>query len=448
MAEFGIGESAKLYPDQRGNFHHLTKLYDGTDLPKLLKDASWELSKRRTDVRLQLIDLRCKKALGGRKLRKFPVKDVCLDVDNYVKAIHEDLSQHSNRIFRKYITYIHAEWIEKREDAETLFPYFATHKQAIVCAIILDKQRLDLLTHFADWEQQDIEEIIAQPNTVTILKGRCQLLETQVAEFQRRQERLEQEQHLLARLNRMEETKICALLEAADPIGSLLNEQQVLMEDVRKLREEKAALQHQSVSDSKSDGQWSRAAIAMRIGQQSRVHEEVVSHVSEVFSSFLPDSFDFHRLSSYIECECDLTAIREVGFLGEAAVFRDLRDSKRFFKVTWPNQTNQSGCPTIISGGEPFHVNEMGHPYDIEAITVHQIRILIEVKSTVYDIADRNVGHHFGRAQLELFGQSPRQHQSVLALVFNARNPHPVIRYFSIGELAEMKTDFSIPLSQ
>jgi hypothetical protein len=434
---FHIGDKAKIYPDQHGSFHVFTELFDGSELPKPLKDALWELSEHREDVRPKLMDPRCQKAFADRVFPKFPLNNVCIKIDNCVKAIHEDLSQHGNRIFQKHITYLHAEWIEKRDDAATLFPYFTEHKQAILCAIILDKRRLGLLTHFADWEAEDIEAIIAQPDTVTTLRERCQSMEVQLLEFQQGQERLMEEQKFLRQLNQMDANKISALLTAADPVETLLNERELLKDELKKLREERAALQ-QSGSESKTDDQWSRTAIETRIARHAPIHEEVVKNVSHVFSSFLPPSFDFHRLSRYLEDECDLPAMQEVGYLGEAAVFRDLRDSNKFSKVIWPNQTNQSGRPRITSGGETFFVNEVGHSYDIEAITFHEKRVLVEVKSTVRDLGDRSVGHHFGRLQLELFGRSPTQHQSVLALVFNARNAHPLICYFSIGEFAEM----------
>jgi hypothetical protein len=130
----------------------------------------------------------------------------------------------------------------------------------------------------------------------------------------------------------------------------------------------------------------------------------------------------------------DLTAMREVGCLGEAAVFKDLRDSGLYRTVEWTSRSDADNGRRIVSGDEEFYVREESQPYDIRLITSDDKKVLVEVKSTVRQINDGRVAHHFGEPQLRLFEQSPRRHQSVLALVFRARDPRPDIHYFSIGQ--------------
>jgi hypothetical protein len=515
---FDIGANAKLYPDERGKFHHVSELSDGSALPEFLKDALWELSEKKKDVKNRIIDRRCTADIQLLHLKKITIEEICRDIDDCVKAIHKNPDQHENPIFRRHCGRIYEDYIDGKEKAKILFPYFASHKDTLFCVLILGKAQVTELLSLAKMgvsnasdlvkenellksqlaeaqtqagkvltltrqcqsleaqlaaakreaenvlplknQCQSLEAQLAaakrQAETVLPLKNLCQLLEARLTEVQQQAEtvpELTERCHLLeaqlvevqaqagkedagrqiaANLDGMDQDQLRLLLEKADPIGSLAQEHQQLSDDVAKLREEQRQLQ-ESVSESKSSGPWSQKAIAARIALHSPLAQEVRKHVSQVFSPFLPPYFPFEEFGDCIE---NLTAMREVGFLGEAAVFKDLRDSQSYQAVIWPNQSDESQGQRIVAGDEEFYVSESGQSYDLEATSVHGTKIFVEVKSTVRRIDDGRIAHHFGMAQLQLFAQSPRQHQSVLALVFRARDQHPDIRYFSIGQFS------------
>jgi hypothetical protein len=109
-----------------------------------------------------------------------PLQEVCAEIDSYVKSIYENPIQHDNAKFRKYITYIHGAWIEGKDNAETLFPYFHHQKGSILCQIILDKKRRELLTQFADWEDEEIESILVNRDKIKILMNPRTSLESKI----------------------------------------------------------------------------------------------------------------------------------------------------------------------------------------------------------------------------------------------------------------------------
>jgi hypothetical protein len=214
------------------------------------------------------------------------------------------------------------------------------------------------------------------------------------------------------------------LIETGETIHSLDRKKEDLMQEIERLESERARIQQSSVE-----------SIKQRIAQNSPLHQEIVRHVRETFGDILPDSFDFEALTSYVADNSDLTRTQEIGYRGEAAVFRDLRDSGRFQSVKWMRISNRPTDQRIVSGGEEFYIGKWAVPYDIELLTSSDAQLYVEVKSTCFSKGDRRVSHHFVEQQLGLFATPTPQ--SVLALVFEALSESPEILYFSIGPFTE-----------
>jgi hypothetical protein len=242
-----------------------------------------------------------------------------------------------------------------------------------------------------------------QGDKVVALADRHRSLETEVGSLEKLKAQLTAENDEAKRLVDQHQ-----LLKAE--IGELEQEQRRLLE----MRD----LEAQRPPPVRS-AEWTPVAIKQRqASSKSTVGHEVASYVRETFSQFLPHSVDFDVLASYVEDEWDVTARQEVGRLGEEAVFKQLRDSGLFEQVIWSTE-RQSG-------------------YNIEIRTRQKTTIYVEVKSTSHDRNGR-IGHYFSRPQLELFASATPDRQSVLAFVFSARDPRPMIYYFVIGPFDEMR---------
>jgi hypothetical protein len=129
--------------------------------------------------------------------------------------------------------------------------------------------------------------------------------------------------------------------------------------------------------------------------------------------------------------------MEEVGYRGEAVVYKHLRDSGLFRRVTWSNQ-GDSG-EEIRVDGEVFFMRESGEAYDIKVETFDRKEILVEVKSSCRGKYDGRACHYFGGRQLDVFLSANDDRQSVLALVFKARDIRPDIEYLAVGPFTTLR---------
>jgi hypothetical protein len=455
---FKIADTAQLYPNQKGPLCKLENLNDDSDLTEELKDALLELPPGGQDLRVKLLDRRIR-AVIERSIPCMPVKEVCSQIDSAVKTVHKDRALYENSVFRRHITYIYARWIRAGEEKAALFPYFDSQKASIMSEIILDKDMRELLMTFATWEPSRIHAVIAQEENAASLESQREVLdnqrklqEEQERALERRQKEVEEQERKLKEEQEAQKEQSSVLEEERrrlreeelrfknhqesienDRISqesecrSLLTKCETLEGEVARLMKENAAL--------RAGKEWGTTAIQTRIeSKTTTVHREVTAYVRHTFSQFLPRSTNYDHFSSYVE---DLTAKEEVGYLGEAAVFKDLRDSGKFSRVHWLNQTTTRTGQRVEMGGEVFFVSESGQSYDIEVVTFHSILIYIEVKSSCRDRTDGRACHYFGSRQLELFSSASERRLSVLALVFNARCARPGILYLKVGPFLE-----------
>jgi hypothetical protein len=286
--------------------------------------------------------------------------------------------------------------------AHELFPYFVKNKAHIVCDIVMDENSLDVIVAFADWKLEDITQLLADHAEVGALTSQCQLLREQVTEGEHQ-------------------------------VQSLDRQRQALSDEIAQLEQRRA--RHQEPD------RWSPMAVSRRIAARAPVHYEIARHIREAYAQFVPPSFDHDRLTAFLEEECDITATQEVGYLGQAAVFRQLRDMGKFRRVTWTSLTSDQNAHRITSSEEVFYVIPSTSPYDIEITTFDEKAIFIKVTSTIHEKSSDKVAHRFGTPQLEFFASSTPDRQSVVAFVFGARDSQPQVEYyFSIGPFAEMST--------
>jgi hypothetical protein len=312
-----------------------------------------------------------KRCKPKQQLVKMKLREVCSDIDACVKRIYEDSTQHQNPIYRKVLATLNAKWIEADlEKAAELFPYFALNKGWIVCQVILDEASRNWLAQLAPYSDEDLKA-----------------LSTESFEFQSF-EQLEAEAHELE-----------AKLEQ-------LNEEE----------------------------RWTAAAIQERVDSGlTTIEKELEGLLRYKFADCFPPGTDMSDIARCAAEYFDTSRKKDIGYLGEAAVFKDLRDSGKFEKVIWPNHSESKDGHPLCSGNEIFFIKETGRHYDIEVITRNFTHIFIEVKSTYRHISDGRVGHHLGQDQLHLFASSTAEKQCVLALVFKAESEQPDIHYFSIG---------------
>jgi hypothetical protein len=334
---------------------------------------------------------KCKELLGMPSLEPAPLEEYCRKIDDRVKG----RKRHSNSVFRDHIKYFYTEWIDKKAKAAELFPYFKGHEHAILDRLIFNEEQRTALKRFR-------RTALHNPSAVRSLAEDPDSLTRSVEELQKSRNELEE-------ANR-----------------SLRSRNEALMQEIQELK---------STRERTTD-RWSPESVRERIEANSPVHSEIASQVRETFSSIFPTSFDYDRLGAYAEEHCDLTAMQQVGYLGEAAVFRHLRDSHKFQKVNWPNQSSHRTDKRVVSGGEEFFISEVGAAYDIELVTFSGDVRHVEVKSTCWKKSDGRVSHHFSEYQLEMFSRSSPQ--AVLALVFDARSDHPEITYFTMDRFREI----------
>jgi hypothetical protein len=386
LTMFGHYPKAAIYPNQRGTFCSFDALSSGINIPDELKDALFHLSgDKKTDIRTSLIDSRLKPPCEP---KAESLKMICWEIDECIRVIYENPALHQNQIFRKYITYIHTAWVECRQDAESLFPHFYRQKGSIVCAIVLDKERRELLIQFGSMRPEDIQAIIAQEDKIGFLVGRCKSLEAEV--------------------KGLEEKK------------------QQLTEDISGL-------------EAKQIPQWNPVEVERRVTMhQSRVEDEISGCVRETFARVLPKHYDFSLLSSFIAESTDMDRNRETGYLGEAVVFKRMRDSGLFDQVSWPNRSERRTDESVTdANGEEFFITESFLPYDIVAVRRDGVRVYVEVKTTCHEMEGQRWPIHLSNAQLDLFGNGTGQDCGALALVFDPRRRRPTVRYFQIGPLPE-----------
>jgi hypothetical protein len=337
----------------------------------------------------------CKKLLGKPSLEPAPLEEYCRKIDDRVKVIFKDRKRHSNSVFRDHIKYVYTEWIDKNARAAALFPYFKDNEHAILERLIYNEEQRTAV--------KTLQRIaLDNPSALRSLVEDRDLLARRVAELEKSRSELEE-------ANR-----------------SLLSQNEALRREIQELKSTRE----------RTMSRWSPESVRERIAANSSVHREIASQVRETFSSFLPDSFDYDRLGAYAEEHCDLIAMQQVGYLGEAAVFRHLRDSHKFRTVKWPNQSSQRTDKRVVSGGEEFFISEVGAAYDIELVTLSGDVRHVEVKSTCWKKSDGRVSHHFSEYQLAMFSKSPPQ--AVLALVFDARSDDPEIMYFAMDRFREI----------
>jgi hypothetical protein len=128
----------------------------------------------------------------------------------------------------------------------------------------------------------------------------------------------------------------------------------------------------------------------------------------------LPSIVDFDRFSSDVE---NLTGKEEVGYRGEAAVFAHLRNSRRFAKVVWANQSVNGH--RVEFGGELFFLSELQGHSDIEFTTDDDKMIDVVVMSSARGKSDGRACHYCGGRQLDLFTGATKQRGSMIPLVFD-----------------------------
>jgi hypothetical protein len=253
---------------------------------------------------------------------------------------------------------------------------------------VLDKERRELLIRFGSMAAEEIQAIMAHENKIEYLVGRCQDLEAEVTGLEGKRQQLEKE---------------ISQLEA------------------------------------KQSRQWNPVEVERRVAtRQSRVEDEISGCVRETFAKFLPPRYDFSLLSVFIAESTEADTNRETGYLGEAAVFKQMRDSGMFAQVSWPNMSEKPTTESVTGpDGEELFIAEAFLPYDIVAVRQDGGRLYVEVKATCHEMAEQRWPMHLSNAQLDLFGNSVGRDCSALALVFNPRRRRPTVKYLKIGPLPE-----------
>jgi regulator of replication initiation timing len=412
VTQFHVPGDLKIFPNQRGDFCQLNALLDDAELTDGLKDALYELSDRLEDVRTRLIAREWKASFPDRCLPHFPLQEVCGKLDRCLEAVYMDTTKHANPAVRKSVTYIHR-WIEGARERAALFPYFEEHKAVIVCAIVLSNERLDLLIQLDDLQEGDIRAILQGRGTIQQLSAECEQLEATAQELVSRNQTLEMENRTLTDQNRELDTQNHTLTDRNRWLErenrTLTDKHQQLLAEIEELERRKALL----------TGSYRPAPEpAMPVAPRRVYHESWYD-----FSGYIPRAAPPSRDSGTRE---------DIGFLGEAAVYRVLRDSGRFAQISWLQQ-----CPTgqgcqIHSGGEVFFVRASDEAYDILIATHNATQLFVEVKSTSASKGDRIAAYHFSEAELNVFASATTRRESVLALVFEVRE-RPQIEFYSIG---------------
>jgi hypothetical protein len=379
LNKFNQHSDKKIYPNQRGRFCSFSTLSDGADIPDELKDALFDFSEKRSDVRTHLFDSRLK--LSG-EIKKESPQATCQEIDGYVYRIHRDPSSHQNQMIRKHIAYIYEVWIAKQHDAGSLFPYFHKEQNAILFAIVFEERRRDMLIRLAT---KSLEELDGIATTVEKEKELCARVETLRKETQKLETEL-----------------------------SAMSNERSLCADLAKLKHQA----EQGASSLSSDlTRFLRKVFEGVVPQQ-----DIDSHVSEFFEAGMPRN-----------CE--------TGYLGEAAVFKQFRASGLYDQVEWKNLSEAPTAESVTDAeGVQFFVAESSAPYDIVAHRKDGGKVYVEVKSTFHEIYEERWPIHLSESQIELLEGMTGANCGVLALVFNPRRQCPMIRYLQVGPFPTAQT--------
>jgi hypothetical protein len=238
----------------------------------------------------------------------------------------------------------------------------------------------------------------------------------------------------------MDPEEIQMIIAQEDKIGFLVGRRKNLETEVEGLEGKKQQLKTEiSALEEQRTQQWDPVEVERRVTtKQSRVEDEISGCVRERFARILPQRYDFSLLSAFIAESADEDANRETGYLGEVAVFKQMRDSGVFDQVSWPNMSEtRTGESVTDPDHEEFFITEKGLPYDIVATRPDGRHIYVEGKTTYHEMEGQRWPMHLSNKQLDLFGSHTGGDCGALALVFNPRRRRPTVRYFQIGPLPE-----------
>ncbi|KAG4104427.1 hypothetical protein H8356DRAFT_1369783 [Neocallimastix lanati (nom. inval.)] len=437
-----FSSEGKIIPNQYEEFCDIVDLYcekENERIPVILKNIIKNLG---YDIKKHLIHQNIENHI---KIKKFIFyKDVCKDIDEWVKKYYNDPNYKSSLNFKDAVTNLIETYFEEigEEKSNEYFPYTFSIKEKIKFEVIYDKDKLIAITNLE--KMIDIKQLTNKLQNEKM----NQILQIflNLSDDKLQNEKLIQIFQMFLNLSddKLQNKKLIQMFQmilnlSDDNIDNIKK----FLESPNKINNNLNTLETTSTSDislvfnptlDDNEGNFFNSSFINSEACTEIKHFKTNSgkNISLAFNSTLDALDDGERdfysrtindmFDYYDDFDYSNPINKRTGNCGEAYIYELLLNSGKFKSVEWRMLSKNGIGQKLDYRGKTYTISEDGSHYDIVVVTMDDRTIYIEVKSTKHEFNSTKVPFYLSKMQINMMESIIYPNEYVLAVVFDVMN--------------------------